>query len=338
MTTIAVFAPARVNLIGEHTDYSGGFVLPVAVDLGVSVRGRPDASSIRLRSQAFGDTVEVGCDGAPRGGARRLGVDTRPLSPSCWGSAAARPPASTARSTRPCRSGRASRRPPRSTSPSPSLSARAAVFELPPLELARVCQEAERLGVGVPCGLMDPATALLARRGHALLLDCATEEYRHVPLPAGLAIVVLDSGVRHALEHPADAARRAELERGLKALGGRRPADVTPAEADDAARPRVWTTSPGVASGTSSPRTSVSAAASRRSRPRRARPPSARRAVPSGAREPPRRLRGLHPELDLLVELAYEHGAVAARMTAAASAARSSRSSRSAGRRSSPPP
>ena len=59
----------------------------------------------------------------------------------------------------------------------------AASYELERIELARIAQAAERLAVGVPVGLMDPASALLGRRGHALLLDCATEEHRLVPLP-----------------------------------------------------------------------------------------------------------------------------------------------------------
>ena len=315
MTTIAVFAPARVNLIGEHTDYSGGFVLPVAVDLGVSVRGRPDASSIRLRSQAFGDTVEVGCDGAPRGAL--AGWGRYPSAVAVLLGQRGRPSAGfdgEIDATVPIGAGLSS---------SAALAVavalalcRAAAFELPPLELARVCQEAERLGVGVPCGLMDPATALLARRGHALLLDCATEEYRHVPLPAGLAIVVLDSGVRHALEHSGYAARRAELERGLKALGGRRPADLTPAEADDAAQTAglddvAWRRLRHVVAENERVRRCVAALE-----------------VPSGPdldalgalfRAGHESLRDdfevSTPELDLLVELAYEHGAVAARMT-----------------------
>ena len=235
MPDLTVFAPGRINLIGEHTDYSGGLVLPVAIDLGVTVRGRPDTSAIRLRSEAFGETIDLGCDGSPSGtlegwgryvsavavlldrhGRPRTGLDgviesTVPPGAGLSSSAALDVAVGVAL----CRS---------------------AGFELPPLALARLAREAELLAVGVPCGLMDPATALLGRRGHALLLDCGTEEYRHVPLPPEIAIVVLDSGVRHALEHSGYAARRAELERGLAAIGDRRPTDVTPAEAEKAAR------------------------------------------------------------------------------------------------------
>ena len=75
------------------------------------------------------------------------------------------------------------------------------------LRLAQLAQEAEHLAVGAPCGLMDPATSLFGRRGHAILLDCGTEEHRLVLLPLDFALVVLDSGVRH------------KLERGLSAIG-----------------------------------------------------------------------------------------------------------------------
>ena len=96
MRDVAVFAPARVNLIGEHTDYSGGLVLPVAIDLGVTVRGRPDASAIRLRSEAFGETVELGCDGSPSGTLDGWGRYVVRRRASCSTSAAGRRSASTA--------------------------------------------------------------------------------------------------------------------------------------------------------------------------------------------------------------------------------------------------
>ena len=265
MRDVTVFAPGRVNLIGEHTDYSGGLVLPVAIDLGVTVRGRRSRSAIRLRSDAFGETVELGCDGSPertvegwgryvaavallldRHGRPRVGFEgviesTVPPGAGLSSSAALDVAVGVAL----CRS---------------------AGFELPPIELARLAREAELLAVGVPCGLMDPATALLGRRGHALLLDCGTEEYRHVPLPPDIAIVVLDSGVRHALEHSGYATRRAELERG--AGGDRRP----PPDRGDARGGRRSRTSSRRGRrrrcadyATSSPRTSASAAASPRS-------------------------------------------------------------------------
>jgi galactokinase len=313
--SIAVFAPARVNLIGEHTDYSGGLVLPVAIDLGVTVRGRPDRDTIRLRSQAFGDAVVLGPDGSaqePISGWGRYAAAVASLL-----AARGRPPAGfdgVIESTVPIGAGLSS---------SAALDVAVALalchvarFELPPLDLARVAQEAERVAAGVPCGLMDPATAILARRGHALLLDCGTDEHRPVPLPTGVAIVVLDSGVRHQLEHSGYAERRTELERGLAAIGDRRPTEVTVIEADEAAR----------AAG-------LDEVAARRlrhvvSENARVRGCVAALEAPTGPdlgalgvlfREGHESLRDDFevsiPELDLLVDLAYEHGAVAARMT-----------------------
>ncbi|HKP17866.1 MAG TPA: hypothetical protein VJT84_05250 [Gaiellaceae bacterium] len=163
---------------------------------------------------------------------------------------------------------------------------------------------------------MDPATSLLARRDHALLLDCGTEDHRHVPLPPGIAILVVDSGVRHSLEHSGYADRRAELERALPALGSRRPAEVDPGEADGL---------------TSAAR--VDATSARRLRHVVAENARVRQCVAALEGDGPPDLermgalfRAGHdslrddfevstPELDLLVDLAYEHGAAAARMT-----------------------
>ena len=310
-----MFAPARVNLIGEHTDYSGGLVLPVAVDLGMTVSWRPDAAAIRLRSLAFGESVVLSRTGSPQGSlagwgryvagvARLLHERGRPAV-GLDGTISSRIPIGAGLSSS------------AALDVSVGLAlCRAADFELAPLELARIAQEAERLAVGVPCGLMDPATSLLGRSGHALLLDCATEESRLVPLPPGLAIVVFDSGIRHELEHSGYADRRRELERGLAALGGRSPAAVSLAEAEAGAR----------AAG-------VDDTAARRLRHVVSENERVRRCVaaleqPGGAdlatlgtlfREGHESLRRdfevSTPELDLLVELAYESGAAAARMT-----------------------
>jgi galactokinase len=315
VSALAVFAPARVNLIGEHTDYSGGLVLPVAVDLGVTVAGRRDPETIRLRSLAFPEPVELEGNGTPR----------EPV--TGWGRYVAgvaslldrrgRPPVGfdgTVASTVPVGAGLSSSA---ALTVSVGLAlCRAASFELPPLDLARLAQEAEHVAVGVPCGLMDPATALLARRGHALLLDCGTEEHRLVPLPPELAIVIFDSGVRHSLEHSGYATRRAELERGLVALRGQRPSAVGVAAAEAAAHAagldevearrlrHVVTENERV-------RRCVSALEA----------PDSPDLATLGTvfRESQESLRDdfevSTPELDLLVDLAYAAGAVAARMT-----------------------
>jgi galactokinase len=89
-----------------------------------------------------------------------------------------------------------------------------AEFRVEPLELAQALRRAEHRAVGVPSGIMDQAASLLCRAEHALLLDTGTLAFEHVPFPRDIDLVVLDSGARRSLEHSGYAARKQELEDG----------------------------------------------------------------------------------------------------------------------------
>ena len=308
------FAPGRVNLIGEHTDYSGGLVLPVAIDLGTTITGRSDPARIALRSTADRTAVELAADGSdndtPGGWAGYVAAIARLLAER------GRPAVGLVAevdSTLPIGAGLSS---------SAALLVAVASslcdvadFDVEPLELAHLVRHAERLAVGVPCGLMDPAAILFARRGCALFLDCATEEHRPVPLAPDLAIVVLDSGVRHRLADSGYADRRAELERALAAIGRRDASGLGAAEAAELAE----------AAGLDG----VEARRLRHVVTENERVRECVAALESGRNVEDvlrRSFRAGHdslrddfevstPELDLLVELAADAGAIAARMT-----------------------
>jgi galactokinase len=208
-------APGRVNLIGDHTDYHDGFVLPMAIDRDcvIGFASRDDAR-VRVQSLDVEGYVEL----AATGGDDPAGIDPG------WGrfvagaldALAARGRAAVGMdaavaSTVPVGSGLSS-----SSALSVALTlalADVAGLELDPRDAARAALDAEVWATGVPGGLMDQLTALLGRRGHALLIDCRALSVEPIPLPDDLAVLVLDSGQPRTLAGSAYAERRAESER-----------------------------------------------------------------------------------------------------------------------------
>jgi galactokinase len=201
-------APGRVNLIGEHTDYSGGLVLPVAIDLGIGLTVRPGE---RIALVSDGDRIELAADGSGqvRGWGRYVAAVAQELAEldrapvGIEGVVEADLPQGAGLGS----SGALE------VAVALALCA-AAQLELEPLELALACQRAERRAVGVPSGILDQAASLLGREGCALLLDCGTLVHRWVEVPHELAVLVVDSGERHSHEGSAYADRRRELEAG----------------------------------------------------------------------------------------------------------------------------
>lgn len=199
--TRSFWAPGRVNLIGEYTDLVGGLVLPVALDLGIT-----------LDVVASDQTSLVSANADDDGWLRYVDAVDREL--AALGRSAVGI-AGELRSTLPIGAGLSS---------SAALEVVLALalcavagFELGPIELAQAARRAEHRAVGVPCGIMDQAVCVLGREGCALLLDTGTLEHELVPFPSSLAVVVVDSGVRRRLEHSGYAERRRELAEGKPA-------------------------------------------------------------------------------------------------------------------------
>ena len=227
---LTAWAPGRVNLIGEHTDYSGGLVLPAAIQLGVTVTVEALSDTVVLTSTKLGPGEPFAAAG---GGAAVSGW-------ARYGQAVA---AELAELGRPAAGLTASID---STVPSGAgLSSSAALevgialalcavarFELEPLELALACQRAELRAVGKPCGILDQAACLLGRPGVAILLDCATLEHRDVHVPEEVALLVVDSGIGHDGADADYAQRRHELEEALRTAGVTYSTELTPAQLD----------------------------------------------------------------------------------------------------------
>jgi len=218
-----------VNLIGDHTDYTGGFVLPMAIDLGTTVCVRPRAGegSIELTSADADGMASIPIGGAlgPGGNASHGSARSVATIEPLWaryaaaGVAAAQPSlggTGWVTSSLPIGAGLSS---------STSLVVGVAVaLGLPigparSVESARLCQQAEQLACGVPGGMMDQLAALAGIDGHALLINCTSLEITPIAIPVGVDVVAAHCGRPRLLAGSPYAERRAQCDAAAALVG-----------------------------------------------------------------------------------------------------------------------
>ena len=228
-------APGRVNLIGEHTDYSGGFVMPIAIAMGCDVRVTSTRKKeLIVSSKQFSGELSFPLAAIPTmektgtwadyvlGVAREialLGLELKPMK-------------LTIDATVPTGSGL-------SSSAALEVSSALALLdghELPKLDLARLCQRAERNFVGMPCGIMDQYASVFGEGHKAIMLDCRATTHTLVPIPEGAEIVVSNTMVKHELGSSAYRQRVAECAEAMTFFPGKHELrDVTLGELERAA-------------------------------------------------------------------------------------------------------
>lgn len=214
-------APGRVNLIGEHTDYNQGYVLPMAIDRALYVAaGRREDRTVQARSEAFDQTARADLsrlptpqtltDSVPRWFRYVIGVA------ALLQQARVKLPGMDLLiiSELPIGGGLASSAALEVACAKAMLALADEIFEL--VELALLCQQAEHAYAGTPCGIMDQFACLLAHRGCALLLDCRSQLYDHLPVEQEeLAFAILDPQVGHELSAGLYAERVRECQQGV---------------------------------------------------------------------------------------------------------------------------
>ena len=211
-------APGRVNLIGEHTDYNDGFVMPAALEFAtlIAAAPRPDRR-LNLYSMTMGEARAFDLDEVPERGRRdwsdyvfgvavmleRSGFRLKGADLVVWTDV-------------PLGSGLSSSAALEVSAAHALLTAAGLPFE--PVAIARICQEAENDYVGMRCGIMDQYVSACGVAGNALLIDCRSLESRNVPIAAKLRLLVANSNVKHQHAGGEYNARRAACEEGVRRL------------------------------------------------------------------------------------------------------------------------
>ncbi len=216
-------APGRVNLIGEHTDYAEGFVMPAAIDFATLAAISPrNDGKIAFYSENFSEQKCFDASALPRAASKHwsdypLGVVSilageghkiPGFSLSLWGDV-------------PLNSGL-------SSSASVEVATAVALTHLlgvtyPGAVLARLCQRAENEFVGANCGIMDQFISVNGAEDNALLLDCRDLSYKLAPIPAGVALVIANTMVKHSVAGGEYTSRRAEVEEAAAVIARHRP-------------------------------------------------------------------------------------------------------------------
>lgn len=217
------FSPGRINLIGEHTDYNGGFVLPGAVDKGMLAEIKVNGTDkIRAYSIDLNESSEFGlneADAPKEGWAKYIFGVVREISKR-GGKLAGFDTVFTG--DVPLGAGMSSSAALEST----YAFALNEMFNLglDKKELVKVGQMTEHNYVGVNCGIMDQFASIFGKAGHLIKLDCSNMEYEYIPFnPIGYKVVLLDSVVKHALVGSPYNERRLSCERAAKAINKNHP-------------------------------------------------------------------------------------------------------------------
>lgn len=216
-------APGRVNLIGEHTDYNDGFVLPAAIEYysRVGVAARADRKLV-LHSETYGERFEIDLD------------DPRPAARKRWTDYPQGVAVILERSGKRLRGanllieGNVPIGAGLSSSAALEVSVALALLAnsdiaVDRVEVAKLCQRAENEFVGARCGIMDQFASSCGARDRALLLDCRSLELRLLPIDPRVSLVACNTMVKHEVAHSEYNTRRAECEEGVRLLSGFRP-------------------------------------------------------------------------------------------------------------------